>query len=157
MEATDILATIDSAPGSRFDPVRIAQDVPEDTARIVSESSDQLPGVRVVGRDAARISRRPAVGPHPRLHRARSTGAPTRGFARQGYLADDLLGKTGVESTFESELRGTYGSQEVERDATGRDIQVLRTTQDADSGRVAHADDRQDDPARGDAGAQVGR
>ncbi len=49
----------------------------------------------------------------------------------QGYLPDDMLGKTGIESTFETELRGTYGIQEVERDATGRDVQVLRTSQQA--------------------------
>ena len=44
-----------------------------------------------------------------------------------GYLPDDLMGKAGVEATFEDELRGTYGTELVERDATGRDIQVLRT------------------------------
>ena len=49
----------------------------------------------------------------------------------KGYLADDLIGKAGVESSFESQLRGTYGQELVERDATGRDVQVLRTTQQA--------------------------
>ncbi len=51
-----------------------------------------------------------------------------------GYLPDDMIGKAGVEATFESQLRGTYGKELVERDATGKDVQVLRTVQQAVSG-----------------------
>src|SRR5262249_30740704 len=40
-------------------------------------------------------------------------------------------GKAGVESSFEQALRGTYGTELVERDATGRDVQVLSTSQQA--------------------------
>ena len=49
----------------------------------------------------------------------------------KGYLPDDIVGKAGVESSYESALRGTYGLQTVERDATGRVIRVLQTTQDS--------------------------
>ncbi|MFL5689969.1 MAG: penicillin-binding protein 2 [Chloroflexota bacterium] len=128
--ASDILATIDSAPGSRFDPVRIAQDVPKDTARLVAESSAQLPGVHV----AIETRREYPDGPllaHVLGYTGPIDGAAYTRLRSQGYLADDLLGKTGIESSFEGELRGTYGSEEVERDATGRDVQVLRTIQDA--------------------------
>ena len=44
-----------------------------------------------------------------------------------GYLPDDLLGRAGVEATYESLLRGEYGLQTVQRDAAGRPIQVVRT------------------------------
>ena len=44
----------------------------------------------------------------------------------QGYLPDDLIGKTGVESTYETQLRGTYGSETVERDAPGRRSRSFR-------------------------------
>src|SRR4029079_2726053 len=46
---------------------------------------------------------------------------------QEGYLPDDLIGRAGVEATYEQQSRGTYGLQAVERDASGRDIQVLRT------------------------------
>ena len=72
-----------------------------------------------------------AAGAHPRLHRARRRRARTSGCGASGYLPDDLIGKAGIEATFEDELRGTYGTELVERDATGRDIQVLRTVQPA--------------------------
>jgi penicillin-binding protein 2 len=130
MEASDILASLDSAPGSRFDPVRIAQDVPQDKARLVAESSAELPGVRVVVE-----TRREYPDGALMSHILGYTGAidpdTYERLRPKGYLADDLIGKTGVESTFESQLRGTYGVQVVERDATGRDIQVLANKQDA--------------------------
>jgi len=44
------------------------------------------------------------------------------------------LGKTGLEAQYETELRGTYGSESVERDATGRRTQVLQTISQASPG-----------------------
>lgn len=130
MDASDILSIIDSTPGSRFDAVRIAQDVPENTARLVSESTDELPGVLV----AVETRREYPDGPLM-AHILGYTGpVDANAYVRlrdSGYLADDLIGKAGVEATFEEALRGTYGKELVERDATGRDIQVLRTVQDA--------------------------
>jgi penicillin-binding protein 2 len=130
IDASEVLTTLDSAPGSRFDPVRIAQDVPEDTARLVAESSDDLPGVHVV------VETRREYPDGPLLSHILGYTGPIDGdtyerLRPRGYLADDLIGKTGVESTFEEELRGTYGTQLVEKDATGKDIQVLANEQDA--------------------------
>ncbi len=130
VEPADILATLDSAPGSRFDPVRVAQDVPEDTARLVSESSDELPGVAV----AVETRREYPTGPlmaHILGYTAPIDGGTLSKLKDAGYLADDLIGKAGIEATFESQLRGTYGQELVERDATGKDVQVLRTVQQA--------------------------
>lgn len=129
-EASEILATLDTAPGSRFDPVRVASDVPDETARLVAESSDELPGVEVV------VETRREYPDGPLLAHILGYTGPIDGGAyaklrSEGYLADDLIGKTGVESTFESELRGTYGIEVVEKDATGKDIQVLSTKQEA--------------------------
>ncbi len=51
-----------------------------------------------------------------------------------GYLPDDLLGKTGVEAEYETALRGTYGIQSVQKDASGRKLQVLQTTKEPVAG-----------------------
>ena len=48
MDPGDINVLIDRNPGSRFDLVRIASDVPENLARLISEDRLQLPGVEVV-------------------------------------------------------------------------------------------------------------
>jgi penicillin-binding protein 2 len=130
MQPSEILTTLDSAPGSRFDPVRVAQDVPEKIARIVSESVDELPGVHVNVETRREYPEGPLMA-HILGYTGRIDGGTLDRLKDDGYLADDLLGKSGVEASFESELRGTYGAELVERDATGRDVQVLRTIQQA--------------------------
>jgi penicillin-binding protein 2 len=130
MDPADIIGILDSAPGSRFDPVRIAADVPERTARLISESTEELPGVLV----AVETRRQYPDGPLL-AHILGYTGPVDSGAYERlrgsGYLPDDIVGKAGIEATFEEELRGTYGTELVERDATGRDIQVLRTVEGA--------------------------
>lgn len=39
---------------------------------------------------------------------------------REGYLPSDTLGKTGIEKTYESFLRGTYGRRRIEVNALGK-------------------------------------
>lgn len=130
VDASDILATLDSAQGSRYDLVRVAQDVPETTARLISESADQLPGVQVIVETRREYPDGPLFA-----HVLGYTGAIDAGALDRlkptGYLADDVLGKAGLEATFEAALRGTYGKELVEKDATGRTVQVLQTLQDA--------------------------
>ena len=43
----------------------------------------------------------------------------------KGYLLFDNIGKTGLEKTYEAELRGTYGIKKVEVNATGHEQNVL--------------------------------
>jgi penicillin-binding protein 2 len=51
-----------------------------------------------------------------------------------GYLPDDLVGKAGVEAVYEKQLRGVYGLESVERNASGRKTQVLQTVLNAQGG-----------------------
>ena len=130
MDPSDIISALDSAPGSRFDQVRIAQDVPEATARIVAESVGELPGVAVVVETRREYPDGPLLA-HILGYTGPIDGGTLEKLSPSGYLPDDSIGKAGVEATFESTLRGTYGVQLMERDATGRDVQVLQTLQDA--------------------------
>ena len=129
-QPSDILATLDSATGSRYDAVSIAHDVPRAIADAISGVAAQLPGVQVVIE-----TRREYTAGTLMSHILGYTGPiDAATYARlqtSGYLPDDVIGEAGLESTFESELRGTYGQQLVERDATGKQIQVLKTTQQA--------------------------
>ncbi len=45
---------------------------------------------------------------------------------QDGYRPGDYIGKYGVERTFEKELRGKVGGYQVEVDANGREIKILR-------------------------------
>jgi penicillin-binding protein 2 len=127
MDVGDINAAIDGSPGSRYDLVRIAQGVPRNIANLVAEEGTVLPGVEV----SVETKRRYLDG----TLMAQIVGYTGPIDARElavlkdkGYLPDDLLGKTGVENTYQDQLRGTYGSQTVEIDALGREVQVLQTT-----------------------------
>jgi len=130
ISAAEINATIDSNPGSNFDLVRIAGDVDEQTALLIAEADFDLPGVEI----AVEARRQYTYG--PLMSQILGYTGPVSAeqlpdLRPRGYLPDDLLGKTGLESEYEPELRGTYGSESVERDATGRKTQVLQTISEA--------------------------
>jgi penicillin-binding protein 2 len=133
MDPADINAAIDGNPGSRFDLVRVASDVPEETGRLISEAGDALPGVEVVVEsrrqypDGALVSQLLGyTGP--------VSAEQLDALKKEGYLPDDLLGKTGLEAYYEAQLRGQYGTESVERDAAGRKIQVLQRIREPAAG-----------------------
>ncbi len=133
VDAADINTSIDSNPGSSFDLVRVADDVDKQTALLISEAGSDLPGVEVV------VEARRHYTDGPLMSQLLGYTGPVSAeqlaeLKSEGYLPDDLIGKTGLESTYESELRGTYGSESVERDASGRRIQVLQTVREAQPG-----------------------
>jgi penicillin-binding protein 2 len=135
LNVADINAEIDSNPGSRFDLVRVASDVPDSTARLIAENGDDLPGVEVAIETRRQY---PAGTLVSQILGYTGPVSPDQleDLRKQGYLPDDLLGRTGLEAYYESELRGTYGSETVERDATGRKLQVLETTREPEAGNT---------------------
>ena len=133
IDQAEINITIDCNPGSRFDLVRIAQDVPIQTANIIAEERLALPGVEV----AVESKRHYIDGPlmSQIIGYTGAIDADTlKAVKDQGYQPDDLIGQAGVESSYESTLRGVYGQETVERDAAGRKLQVLSTDREAQPG-----------------------
>ena len=133
VSVVDINTALDGNPGSRFDAVRVAQDVPKETASLIAEASFELPGVEV----AVEARRQYAEGPlFSQLLGYTGPVSPEQSEALkgEGYLPDDLIGKTGLEAYYEEALRGTYGAESVERDASGRALQVLETIEDPKAG-----------------------
>ena len=129
MDAAEINATIDGNPGSTFDLVRIASDVDENTARLIAEAGFELPGVQIAV-EARRQYTYGSLFSQILGYTGPVSADQLAQLKALGYLPDDLLGKTGLEAEYETELRGTYGSQNVERDAAGRRTQVLQTVSD---------------------------
>ena len=119
-----INATLDAGSASRFDAVAIAHDVPEATARLIAEDGLTLPGVEVTVEP-----RREYLGGTVMTQILGYTGAISpegyEDLAPKGYLADDRIGQAGVELTYEADLRGTYGTERVEKDGTGRTVRVI--------------------------------
>ena len=103
------------------------------TAQLISEAGYELPGVEVVV-EARRQYTDGALTSHLLGYTGPVSAEQLPDLRAKGYQPDDLLGKVGLEAQYETELRGTYGSESVARDATGRRTQILQTVQDAEPG-----------------------
>lgn len=129
----DLNEILDRNPGARFDQVEVAADLPADVAHVLTEEQLSLPGVQVVVESRRRYPFGSLMS-----HVLGFTGAVTsediRRVADAAYQPDDAIGKAGVESVYEAELRGSYGVQQVERDPSGRQLRVLATTREAVTG-----------------------
>ena len=133
MDPADINGALDSNPGSRFDLVRIATDVPDATARLLSEAGDALPGVEVTIEARRHYPQSTLVS---QLLGYTGPVAPDQlpDLKPKGYLPDVLVGKAGIEGFYETDLRGAYGARTVEKDAAGRKVQDLQTVAEPRSG-----------------------
>jgi penicillin-binding protein 2 len=127
-DPADLNVALDSNPGSRYDLVRVATDVDPSVADFIAESGQELPGVEV----DVETRREYTLGPlfsQILGYTGPINGTELSDLTDQGYLPDDLIGRAGVESVYESQLRGQYGLETVERDASGRKLQVLTTNE----------------------------
>jgi penicillin-binding protein 2 len=131
--APQIIEALDSYANQQFEQVQIASDVPSDVARIIIEDSRNLPGV-----DVSVDERREYEYGNLLADVLGYTGAVSPSdlsdLSGLGYLRDDQIGRAGVEATFEQQLRGVYGEQQVERDAAGRIVRTVDVTQQPQAG-----------------------
>ena len=109
-----------------FTPAIIKDNLNQETAFRLREKLAELPGVRVVVEPKRRYLEGEMfshilgfVGPVYEEDYA--------ALAPAGYQLNDRVGKAGIEYTYESLLRGATGSQAVETDASGREINVLES------------------------------
>ena len=125
--------------GSPFDLVPLAEDISREAALLIGEEQGQLPGITVAA-EAMReyLDDTGALNGDLLAHLVGYTAPVSRGeladLAPLGYLRDDVIGRDGVESSWERELRGTYGSELLERDAEGRPVKVLERVSDPVAG-----------------------
>jgi penicillin-binding protein 2 len=124
----DIIEALDRNAGLLYEPARIATDVPLEVARIIDEEASALPGVEVVVENRRQYDYGPLVS-QLLGYTAGVTAADLNRLAGEGYLADDVMGKAGVEATYESIMRGAYGLEQIERDAAGRFVRRVQVVQ----------------------------
>ena len=128
------------ATGSPIDLVLLVDDVGRDAALLVGEEADALPGIEVDAQAKRHYLDETGAVDGPLLaHVLGYTGPISRSelqrLGASGYLRDDAIGRDGVEAGYEAELRGTYGSELWERDASGRAIKVLQRLSDPVPGK----------------------
>ncbi len=134
-----IQQTIDATRINPYDPLRIALDVPLATVTQIEENKPYLPGVSTEpepvrwyphGTLAAHL-----LGTMGRINETEWSSLSAQKYAdgTPTYTKNDFLGKTGVESAYESYLHGRPGGTNVQIDAHGRTVRSV-DSQDAASG-----------------------
>ena len=107
-----------------FSPAVIKEDIDRDTALVLMELAPHAPGLQVI----TEPSRRYLTGSlfsHVLGYTGPISAEEYAALERQSYLFQDFIGKSGVEFTYESALRGRPGKKLIEVDAAGRELKVI--------------------------------
>ena len=134
-DAVAMRQRLEAWTGSPYDLVPIESGVGREESLLLAEAGDRLPGIVVeieptrsyldeTGESAGELLAG-VIGYTGPIDRDELDA-----LENDGYRRDDVIGKAGVEGSFEEELRGTPGAQLVERDASGRPISVIETVRD---------------------------
>ena len=115
-----IIERLDAHTGSQYELVRIT-DVSEETARVIAEDPELFPGINV-DLEPRRKYPQGKLMSHVLGWTGRISGPEYQRLKDDGYYPEDLLGKAGLEATFEDTLRGTYGLEVVDLDRQGHEI-----------------------------------
>lgn len=107
-----------------FRPVVVRDGLSEQETFAVRERQAEWPGVQVVVEPVRRYPYGPLVS-HLLGYVGRIDAEEYERFREFGYQVDDRVGKTGVEYTYEADLRGVPGILQAEVDAMGRVVRTL--------------------------------
>ncbi len=116
-------------PGSPYQPIPVAQHVPDKVALQVLESQKEFPGVSAsvqpvthypqpIGTDAAQM-----LG---YLQPITAREVKTLGQPVTGFSGVDLVGQSGLEQQYDRQLRGTVGEDKVSVNAGGQVTGTIR-------------------------------
>jgi len=114
----------------RSDPLKprvIMRDVDDKTLAYIEEHQMELPGVDVIT-ESIRGYPFGNLGAHVFGYMGEISDAQVSKLKSIGdFSPGDIIGQSGVESTFEGLLRGQKGSQQVEVNASGRPLSVIKS------------------------------
>lgn len=125
MPAPTIMEMMAAGSQSPYQPTILKRDVPRHVALIIEEENPYLPGISAESRPVREYATGDSIGhilgyvgpiPHER----------TEFYLNRGYERDDHVGLAGIESIYETELHGEKGKRNVEVNAYGRTVRVLR-------------------------------
>jgi penicillin-binding protein 2 len=115
----------DAPKGAPFRPILLNRDMNRDQVAAVETHRFNLPGV-MVQIEPRRSYERPSFAAHLIGYLGEIGEAQLKKRQNQGYKLGDYLGRYGVEMEWEPELKGYRGGRQVEADAAGRQLQILR-------------------------------
>ena len=107
-----------------FEPVIIKPDIDAETALALRELEPVTPGLRLM-MEPTREYLAGGLMSHILGYIGPLSQEEYAALDRQEYLIQDFIGKTGVELSYESLLRGRPGKKLIEVDALGRELRVI--------------------------------
>jgi penicillin-binding protein 2 len=128
MDPAEIAMKVDNRRGDDYTPVSIMSDVDRDVVLRVEERRLRLPGVTIVPESSRLYPYGPLLA-HIlgfMLPITEEQLAERQAAKQGGYRASDKIGATGVEASYESELRGEPGRKLYEVDVTERPLGDIR-------------------------------
>lgn len=108
-----------------FEPVRVRRDVGIRVVTRLEERREELRGVQVEA-EPVRVYPFGTAAAHVLGYLGEVSADELEALRPRGYRAGDLIGKAGVERSYDTVLRGDDGEHVVEVDAAGRPLRVLR-------------------------------
>ena len=114
-----MLAQLNAHGGDPLTPVVVQRGLRRDQIDYLSEHSPQFPGVQLAGQLPAQL---PVPARSPRRCSATSaqiSPAQYKARKKKGYQPTDSIGQAGVESTYDTYLRGKDGKAQLTVDSRG--------------------------------------
>lgn len=122
-EIADIINNVHSISS---DPVLLKENIDRDAALIIEAQYENYPGIIVENSSRREYEKGPLFA-HIFGYTGKITQEEYDARKDQGYLLNDTIGKSGIENTYESYIRGEYGKKQVEVDSLGRVENILAT------------------------------
>ena len=124
MNSGNMEAIMESQDRKSPDPILLQENISQDQALILAEKANELPGI-VIDKTAIRSYEdssvfAPVIGYDGKITRDEIT-------KNKGYFMTDYIGKAGIEKSYESQLRGAYGAEQMEIDSLGNVKRELGT------------------------------
>jgi penicillin-binding protein 2 len=99
-----------------MDPILLKENITQDQSLILAEKINDLPGI-ALEKTAIRSYENSAIFSHIIGYDGKITKEEMD--KNKGYYMTDYIGKTGLEKSYEKQLKGVYGAQQVEVDSLG--------------------------------------
>ncbi len=113
-------------------PYEFAEDVSVELVAMIKQLSDEYPGVDI-DTEPIRYYTDPAIAPHILGYVDKIWAEEYPDLAAKGYSMNDSVGKAGIEKAMEEVLKGTDGTRVIERDSSGKVLNVT-VLKEAESG-----------------------
>lgn len=125
--ATELAAAIEKRKGDVLTPVRVQDGVSQAELQYLSERAGEFPGVRV-SQSYFRKYPYQSLAAQILGYTSEISADQLKAQRKSGYHAGDTIGQAGIESTYDSFLRGGAGLARLKVDAAGRPRGTLALT-----------------------------